>query len=186
MEAANAEMQRHAQEVDEQCRALEAQAAEFHGRWRATAAENERLQFELAKLRDALAARASQLFVLHLGGCLVPRAVSLSSAELHRRAVRCASVCRWCGFDGCEWTKCIAAAACCLRCLEVSRAGVNAGSAGAPAAGRARQGGRACAPGASSARTERGAPRHGVPCGAHGGAAGQPAGGLRQFEAVLV
>ena len=55
MEAANAEMQRHAQEVDEQCRALEAQAADFHGRWRATAAENERLQCELAKLRDVLA-----------------------------------------------------------------------------------------------------------------------------------
>ena len=60
MEAANAEMQRHAQEVDEQCRALEAQAADFHGRWRATAAENERLQGELAKLRDVLAVRAAQ------------------------------------------------------------------------------------------------------------------------------
>ena len=61
MEAANAEMQRHAQEVDEQCRALEAQAADFHGRWRATAAENECLQCELAQLRAALAVRASQL-----------------------------------------------------------------------------------------------------------------------------
>ncbi|KAK9826511.1 hypothetical protein WJX81_008584 [Elliptochloris bilobata] len=54
IEAANAEMQRHAQECDEQCRALEAQAAEFHGRWRATVAENKRLQGELVKLRDAL------------------------------------------------------------------------------------------------------------------------------------
>ena len=53
------EMQRHAQEMDEQCRALEVHAAEFHGRWRATAAENERLQAELAKLRDALAVRAA-------------------------------------------------------------------------------------------------------------------------------
>ena len=59
MEAANAEMQRHAQEVDEQCRALEAQAAELHARWRASAAENQRLQCELAKLRDVLGVRAA-------------------------------------------------------------------------------------------------------------------------------
>jgi cell division protein FtsB len=58
MEAANAEMQWHARECDEQCRALEAQAAVFHERWRAAAAENERLQAELAKLRDEVAVRA--------------------------------------------------------------------------------------------------------------------------------
>ena len=59
MEAANLEMQRHARECDEQCRALEAQAADFHERWRATAADNARLQAELARLREMIAVRAS-------------------------------------------------------------------------------------------------------------------------------
>lgn len=93
MEAANAEMQRHAHEVDEQCRALEAQAADFHGRWRATAAENERLQSELAKLRDALAVRAAP----HLcciwavaGSCMC----ATPHCELNRRAVHGACTCR--------------------------------------------------------------------------------------------
>jgi len=58
MEAANLEMQRHARECDEQCCALEAQAAEFHDRWRATAADNARLQAELDRLREMIAVSA--------------------------------------------------------------------------------------------------------------------------------
>lgn len=58
MEAANLEMQRHARECDEQCCALEAQAAEFHERWRATAADNARLQAELDRLREMIAVSA--------------------------------------------------------------------------------------------------------------------------------